>query len=111
MHRHSTHFMCIKSYKIHHLKSQEQKIIIKNKKSRTERSMCSVNLVKILNLEILIRKFLVLCGGGFTEIKRNESGRFLLLSQLSSLCAGLCSSPLVAVSIPKYTGLAEKQKN
>lgn len=81
------------------------------KKSRTERNMSFVNLVKIINLEILIRKSLVLCGGGFKEIKRNEWEVFASESELSSLCIGLCASPLVAVSVPKYTELAEKQKN
>lgn len=81
------------------------------KKSRKERSMSSINLVKIINLESLTRKFLVLCGGGFTEIKRNEWEVFASESELSSLRIGLCASPLVAVSIPKYTELAEKQKN
>lgn len=59
--------------------------------------MSSVNLVKIINLEILIRKFLVLCGGGLREIRRNEWEEvFASESELSSLFTGLCASPLVA---------------
>lgn len=57
-----------------------------------------MNLVKVISLEILIRKFLFLHGDRFGEIRRNEwEEEFASESELCSLCVGLCAPQLVAI--------------
>lgn len=56
-----------------------------------------MNLVKIISLEILIRKFLLLCGDSFREIRRNEwEEEFASELEFYSICIDLCDLSLVA---------------